>query len=133
MASQLNLAVLRLASELKLDKCTRQYQGETEKLLWDCHKAELEYIEVLGDYLKLLQQADVDQRSKSFRGQLQEARCKLDGNQVHLEIVQKLVHQLEGRSQNFLINVEQLKQEKGMAKMDGYANRTTILIHYNNP
>lgn len=121
---KLNSAILRLAAELRLDKISKQYQVENEKLLWECHKAELEYIEQLTKYRQLLEDAENKQTTALFLQQLQNAKRKLqdDGSQqVNLEVVQKLVHQLQGRSQDFHINVTRLKGDDLFAKIDAGA------------
>lgn len=121
---KLNSAILRLSAELRLDKISKQYQVENEKLLWECHKAELEYIEQLTKYRQLLEDAENKQTTALFLEQLQNAKRKLqdDGSQqVNLEVVQKLVHQLQGRSQDFHINVTRLKGDDLFAKMDAGA------------
>lgn len=115
---KLNLAILRLATETRLAKVTKQHQADNEKLLWDCHKAELEYIENLEKYSQSLKAAEEIERAASFRDQLHSAKEKLDGNHINIDVVQKLVHQLEGRSQNCHIDVDKLKSERPFVRID---------------
>lgn len=117
-SENLSLAVLRLASQVRLDKSAKQYHSESEKLLWEYHKTKLEHIETRNGYCNRLKVADEVERASSFRTKLLDARSKLDRNQVRLEIVQKLVHQLEGRSQNYFINVDKLEVEKPFVRID---------------
>lgn len=117
-AEKLNLAVLRLAAELRVGKVTKQHHGDNEKLLWECHKAELDYIENLEKYSGLLRTAEKMERAAVFQVQLKNAKQKLDGNQINVDVVQKLVHQLEGRNQNCHIDVEKLKSDNPFVRIN---------------
>lgn len=114
----LNAAILRLSAELRLEKMTRQLQAEDEKLLWECHKAQLKYIDQLTEMNDLVSRASTSQRNSVFLDQLHKAKEKLDGKQVNLDVVHKLVHQLEGRSQDFHINTVKLAENQSFAKID---------------
>lgn len=121
MASEkhnLSLAVLRLASVISLEKSTRKCLKENEKLLWECHKGQLEYIEKLEKLIVLLKEAGDQERTNIFKEHLNNARTQLDENEVHLGIVQELIHQLEGTNKKFHINVEQLQKGMVFAKID---------------
>lgn len=104
-----NLAVLRLAAELRLQKCSQQYQQDQDKVLAECHQAKQAYKERLAKYVDLLTRANEAEKTAQFQAQLEDSLRKLDENKVNVQVVQKLVHQLEGRSENYHINVDQLK------------------------
>lgn len=106
---KINQAVLRLGSELRLERTIRQHQIENDKLLWECHKTEQEYVKSLEQFADMLRSSEKGLKASAFQEQLKDARKQLDGNQVNLEVVQKLVHQLEGRNRHFHINVDQLQ------------------------
>lgn len=115
---KLNLAVLRLATEIRLSKVAKQHQVDNEKLLWECHKAELDYIGDLEKYSKLLTAAEQIERAAAFQEQLHKAKQKLEGNHINIDVVQKLVHQLEGRSQNCHIDVDRLKADQPFLRIN---------------
>lgn len=93
-SQKLNLAVLRLASQVKIDKYSSKCQNEDDRLLWECHKAQVAHADSLDRLSELLSQLSNRQRQTWFQKQLQDAREILQGNQVNLEVVQKLVHQV---------------------------------------
>lgn len=117
-AEKLNLAILRLAAEQRVERLQKQNTHALEKLLWEYHQAELRYIEDLEEYRKILGDAKKKELTAVFQEQLEQNREKLNGDRVKVEVVQKLVQQLEGRSHNFHINARMLKEDQSFAKID---------------
>lgn len=120
-SKKLNLALLRLATEVRVDRQTQHTQGEHERLQWDLHRGQREHIEAMTRFRRVLSDAEKAQRTALLKGQLEGARSKLDSDQVNLEVVQMLVHQLDSRIEDFHIDVDELQAENVLRQLDGDA------------
>lgn len=101
---KLDLAVLRLASELHNDKLEAQNRKEIDKLLWTLHKNLQQITETTGKLVGVFGQRLLKQQHNTFKKQLQMVNDSLDEDILRTETIQKLVFQLEGSMHN--VNVD---------------------------
>lgn len=115
---KLNIAILRLAADLKLEQSTKQLSKDADSLLWSYHKALLEYAETLVKYADSIKIAYEQERVQEFEKCLLEARQQLEANISNIETFQQLVNQVEDTRQLYVIDTKQLRTNNPFARIE---------------